>query len=162
MFYYMDNLETNQHKHLILFDTTKAHYKTWDEITYHYSDVILGTMASHITSLMIVNTTIYPGADQRKHQSSASLALVWGIHRWPVKSPNKGPVTRKMFPFDEVSCLYIKQCKRPHMPIDNRNISTPTNQHSYLAIRCSSITLQNWLINDKCFINNTKCSRDGF
>ena len=40
--------------------------------------------------------------DQRKHQSSASLAFAWGIHRWPVNSPHKGPVTRKMFPFDEV------------------------------------------------------------
>ena len=38
------------------------------------------------------------GADQRKHQSSASLAFV----RWPVNSPHKGPVTRKMFPFDDV------------------------------------------------------------
>ena len=42
------------------------------------------------------------GADQRKHQSSASLAFVRGIHRWPVNSPHKGPVTRKMFPFDDV------------------------------------------------------------
>ena len=41
-------------------------------------------------------------ADQRKHQSSASLAFVGGIHRWPVNSPHKGPVTRKMFPFDDV------------------------------------------------------------
>ena len=41
-------------------------------------------------------------ADQRKHQSSASLAFVWGIHRWPVNFPHKGPVTRKMFPFDDV------------------------------------------------------------
>ena len=41
-------------------------------------------------------------ADQRKHQSSASLAFVEGIHRWPVNSPHKGPVTQKMFPFDDV------------------------------------------------------------
>ena len=41
-------------------------------------------------------------ADQRKHQSSWSLAFVWGIHRWPVNSPHKGPVTRKVFPFDDV------------------------------------------------------------
>ena len=43
-----------------------------------------------------------PFADQRKHQSSASLAFVWGIHRGPVNSPHKWPVTRKMFPFDGV------------------------------------------------------------
>ena len=36
------------------------------------------------------------------HQSSASLAFVRGIHRWPVNSPHKLPVTRKMFPFDDV------------------------------------------------------------
>ena len=42
------------------------------------------------------------GFAQRKHQSSASLAFVRGIHRWPVDSPHKGPVTRKMFPFDDV------------------------------------------------------------
>ena len=38
----------------------------------------------------------------KKNQSSASLAFVWGIHRWLVNSPHKGPVTRKMFPFDDV------------------------------------------------------------
>ena len=41
-------------------------------------------------------------ADQRKHQSSASLADVWGIHRRQMNSPHKGPVTLKMFPFDDV------------------------------------------------------------
>ena len=46
--------------------------------------------------------TFYSGADQIKHQSSASLAFVRGIHRWPVNSPHKGPVMRKMFPFDDV------------------------------------------------------------
>ena len=70
-----------------------------------YSDVIMGAMVSHITSLTVVNSTIYSGADQRKHQSSASLAFVRGIHRWPVNSPHKGPVTRKMFPFDNVIML---------------------------------------------------------
>ena len=62
----------------------------------HYSDVIMGTMASQITILTIVYATVYSGADQRKHQSSASLAFVWGIHRWPVNSPHKWPVTREM------------------------------------------------------------------
>ena len=64
----------------------------WD-IT-HYGDVIMGTMPSQITSLTIVYLTVYSGADQSKHQSSASLAFVWGIHRGPVNSPHKGPVTR--------------------------------------------------------------------
>ena len=68
----------------------------------HYSDVIMGTMASQITSRTIVCSTVYLGTDQRKHQSSASLAFVRGIHQWLVNSPHKGPVTRKMFPFDDV------------------------------------------------------------
>ena len=68
----------------------------------HYSDIIMGTIASQITSLTIVYSTVYSDADQRKHQSSTSLAFVWGIHRGPVNSPHKWPVTRKMFPFNEV------------------------------------------------------------
>ena len=48
----------------------------------HYSDVIMGAMASQITSLAIVCSTVYLGSNQRKHQSSASLAFVWGIHPW--------------------------------------------------------------------------------
>ena len=67
----------------------------------HYNDVIMGAIASQITSLTIVYSTVYSDADQRKHQSSASLAFVRVIHRWPVISPRKWPVTRKMFPFDD-------------------------------------------------------------
>ena len=62
-------------------------------------------MASQITSLMVVYSTVYSGEDQRKYQSSTSLAFVRGIHRWPVNSPNKRPVTRKMFPFDDIIML---------------------------------------------------------
>ena len=62
----------------------------------------MSLMASQITSLTIVYSTSYSGVDQRKHQSSASLAFVRGIHRGPVNSPHKWPVTRKMFPFDDV------------------------------------------------------------
>ena len=66
---------------------------------WHYNDVIMSTMASKITKLTIVYSAVYSDADQRKHQSSASLAFVRGIHRGPVNSPHKEPVTRKMFPF---------------------------------------------------------------
>ena len=62
----------------------------------------MGAIASQITSLTIVYSTVYSDADQRKHQSPASLAFVRGIHRRPVNSPHKLPVTRKMFPFDDV------------------------------------------------------------
>ena len=62
-----------------------------------YSDVRKIAMASQITSVSIVYSTICSWPDQRKHQSSASLAFVRGIHRWLVNSPNKGPETRERF-----------------------------------------------------------------
>ena len=71
-------------------------------IRCHYNDVIMGSMASQITSLTIVYSAVYSGADQRKHQISASLAFVRGIQRGPVNSPQKWPVTQKMFPFDDI------------------------------------------------------------
>ena len=64
-------------------------------------------MASQITSLTIVYSTVYLDADQSKHQSSASLAFVRGIHRGPVNSPHKWPVTRKVFPFDDVIMVTV-------------------------------------------------------
>ena len=73
-----------------------------DLVSTHYGDVIMGAMASQITSLTIVYSTVYSGGDQRKHHSSASLAFMRGIHRWPVNSPHKWPATWKMFPFDDV------------------------------------------------------------
>ena len=75
----------------------------WVHITSsHYDDIIMSAIASQITSLAMVYSTVYSDADQRKHQSSASLAFVWGIHRGPVNSHHKWPLTRKMFPFDDV------------------------------------------------------------
>ena len=74
-------------------------------VCVHYSDVIMTAMSSQITSLTSVYSIVYSGADQTKHQNSASLAFVGGIHRWPVNSSHKGPVTRKMLPFDDVIML---------------------------------------------------------
>ena len=83
---------------------------TWKSFSFtHYNDVMMGAMASQITSLTIVYSIVYLGADQRKHQSSASLAFVRGIHRCPVNSPHKWAVTRKMFPFDDV-IMILKIC----------------------------------------------------
>ena len=67
------------------FLTTKCSTYPW-EWYYQYSDVIVGAMGLQITSLPIVYSIIYSGAEQRKHQSSTPLAFVWGIHRWPVNS----------------------------------------------------------------------------
>ena len=68
----------------------------------HYGDVIMGAIASQITSLTIVYSIVYSDTDQRNREISVSLAFVRGIHRGPVNSPHKWPVTRKMFPFDDV------------------------------------------------------------
>ena len=62
----------------------------------------MGAITSQIISLTTAYSIAYSGADQRKHQGCASLAFVRGIHRWPVNSPHNGPVTRKMFTFDDV------------------------------------------------------------
>ena len=75
---------------------------TWSTMSAHYNDTIMSAMASQITDVSIVCLTVCSGADQRKHQSSASLAFVRRIHRWWVDSPHKGPVMRKMFSFADV------------------------------------------------------------
>ena len=71
----------------------------------HYNYVIISTMASEVTSITIVYSIVYSGTEERKHQRSVSLAFVRWINRWPVNSPHKGPITRKMFPFDDVIML---------------------------------------------------------
>ena len=90
--------------------------------TQHYTDVTMGAMASQITSLVIVYSTVYSGSDQRKHHSSASLTFVWGIHPAPVNSLHKWPVTWKMFLFDDVIM------KR------NSNIPWPVNWWKWKAV----------------------------
>ena len=67
----------------------------------------MSAMAFQITSLTIVYSTVYSGADQRKHQSSVSLAFVRGIHRWPVNPPTKGQQRWKCFPLMTSSWLLI-------------------------------------------------------
>ena len=71
-----------------------------------FRDVIMSLMASQITGVLVVYSTVCSGADQRKHQSSASLGSTRGILQWPVNSPHKGPVTRKMFPLDDVIVMF--------------------------------------------------------
>ena len=71
-------------------------------LQWRHNEHDMASQITTITTVSIVCSTVCSGADQRIHQSSASLAFVRGIHRWPVDSPHKGPVTRKMFPFDDV------------------------------------------------------------
>ena len=89
---------------------TRGMWKLLCQYVQHHNDVIMGEIASQISNLTIVYTAVYSGADQRKRQSSASLAFVPGIHRGPVNSPHKWPVARKMFPFDDVIMNGIVLC----------------------------------------------------
>ena len=70
----------------------------------HYDDVIMSAIASQITSLTVVYSTVYWGADQRKHQSSALLAFVWGIHRDRWIPRTKGHLRGKYFHLMTSSC----------------------------------------------------------
>ena len=71
--------------------------KTWNTVIVtafnNYSEIIMSTMASQIIGVSFALATVCAGGDQRKHQSSASLTFVRGIHRVLVNSPHKGPVT---------------------------------------------------------------------
>ena len=69
---------------------------------FRCNDIIIGAMVSQITGVSIVYSTVCSGADQRKHQSSASLAFMREIRRWPLNSPHKRLAMRKMFPFDDI------------------------------------------------------------
>ena len=72
----------------------------------HNSSSIMSVMASQITGVSIVCSTVCSSTDQRKHQSSASLAFVRGIHRWPVDSPHQGAVTPKRVLFDAIMMFH--------------------------------------------------------
>ena len=81
-------------------------------------------VATQITSLTIVYSTVYSGADQRKHQSSASLAFVRWIHRWPVTGefPALMASNAKMFPFDDV----IMNMTNPDAASDGKVVTVQT------------------------------------
>ena len=84
-------------------------FRWYQNMLVRYNDVIMGAMASQITSLTIVYSTVLSGADQRKHQSSASMAFAGNS---PVTSefPAQRASNRKMFRFDDVIMHYIKSC----------------------------------------------------
>ena len=78
------------------------------KLATHYNDVIMSATASQITSLTIVYSTVY---SRRRSKKTSKLRVtgffVMGIHRWPVNSPHKGQVMRKMFPFDDVFMNWV-------------------------------------------------------
>ena len=110
----------------------------------HHNDIIMGAMASQITGVGIVYSTVCSDADQRKHQGSASLAFVRGIHRWPVNSPHKGPVMRKMFPFDDVIMLQEISLLTTYIPVWHNVRLVQTNSqlqgNTTVSARWTSLT----------------------
>ena len=133
----------------------------------HYCDVIMGVKASQITSLAVVCSTVYTDADQRKHQSSALLAFVRRIHRGPVNSPHKWPVTRKMLPFDDVIISQGQELRTSSSklcPSDLKNRGRHIGQKPYqnllnhkpLASFCS---WYHWLYNLIVLFASFSCSK---
>ena len=113
-----------------------------DLCRHHYTGVIMGAMSSQITSPIIVYSTRNLGRDQRKHQSSASLAFMRGIHRWPVNSPHKWPVTRKMFPFDDVIMMWRHKATISKMGLYHYSdaiMSVKALQITGVSIVCSTV-----------------------
>ena len=110
-----------------------------DNVRCHYKDVIMSTMASQITSLTLVYSSVYSVADQRKHQRSMLLASVREIHWWPGNSPHKGPATRQMFPFDDVitwcNGVYLASCWNTfHLFHPSSSLrSNMSDQYHYMA-----------------------------
>ena len=92
----------------------------------------MSATASQINNLTIVYSTVCSGPDQRKHPSTASLVFVRGI------SPHKGPVTRKMFPFDDVimKCLSPSSCQlSAPLQMSSAAVVTPRMSRSALTAR---------------------------
>ena len=101
-------------------------------------------IASQITGVSIVCSVVCSGADQRKHQSSSSLAFVGGIHRGPVDSPHKRPVIRKMFPFDDVIMVDHEDMKWLSMKFTNLSNSVTVsifNNNDITQFQCCIITI---------------------
>ena len=121
---------------------------------FHYDDLLMGSIASQINSFTVVYWTVYSDADQRKHQSAASLAFGRGIHRGPVNSPHKWPVTRKMFPFDDV-IMFIESCHGSISMYMSKMITrvTTCSNHLWWCLSYVKITLQKQMLN-KRFISN--------
>ena len=110
---------------------------------WHYTDVIMGAIASPITSLTIVYSTVYSDADQREHQSSASLAFVRGIHRGRHHGIHKRlwATTSKHLTFNDkcinvkikgisqnwLNCLHYRLHLRVHRKKNSENLNTMRN-----------------------------------
>ena len=88
------------------YDVTKTHDFSFTDSLLLYSDVIMSAMVSQTISVSSVCSTVCSEADQRKHQSSASLAFVRGTHRWPTYE-----IATSLMPYGRVSKSSINKLK---------------------------------------------------
>ena len=82
----------------VQFPSTDAHLLRYNTLRWRHNG--RDSVSNHQPHDCLLNRLL--GRRLKKEQSSASLTFVWGIHQGPVNSPHKWPVTRKMFPFDDV------------------------------------------------------------
>ena len=124
----------------------------------HYNDVIMTTIGSQITSLTVVYSTVYSDEDQRKLQSSASLAFVWGIHRDRWIPRTKGQLRGKCFHLmtsswtvdvsSRLRCINPKTAANVHVRDQHRSYWCPAAKHQALIIHSADgifITLDQFM-----------------
>ena len=104
----------------------------------------MSAMVSQITSLAIVCSTVYSGADQIKHLRSASLAFVRGIHRSPVNSPPRGQRRWIFFPFDDTMVMCNRTWNSQYIPF---NMMTSSNGNIFRVTGrlCGEFTGPRWI-----------------
>ena len=100
--------------------------------SYYYNDVIMSAMESQITSLTIVHPTVY---SRRRSKNTSKLRVTGLCDWWPVNTPHKGPVTRKMFPFDDVIV-------RIHKAVGNRATYTDSYFITVTSIKLNRLVFQ--------------------
>ena len=110
----------------------------------HYNDVIMTTIAYQITSLTVVYSTVYSDANQRKHQSSTSLAFVWGIHRDRWIPRTKGQLRGKCFhlmtsSWNAVRFRYNVVLEYPPKKLPNRSPVRASYGLSFAGSKCSDL-----------------------
>ena len=140
------SVQKHQVGNLLKSTITSPSTHTHASIKLHYNEVLMIAIASQITSLTIVYSSVYSGADQRKHQSSASVALVGGIHWWLVNSPHKGPVTRKRFPIDHVIICLASSVLGSALLRKSISISLSVNKGFHIWLCCQQLRGQVFVI----------------
>ena len=116
----------------------------------HCSDVIIGAMTSQITGLTIVYWTVYSDADQRKHQSSATLAFVHGSHLWPAQMGSNAETLSIWWRHHEICKFLMTYQDTSHKTTRCKyasgihrvtpNASTPLNKYDEMRVLCRANT----------------------